>query len=843
VVSTSGPYVGLDYFGEEDADLFFGRDAERKRIIGNLRATRLTLLYAESGVGKSSLLRAGVSARLRQFASRSVAEGGSAHYLPVVVSSWRGDSKGDLISALEAAARPLLPQDGRLTLRRDTLEGAIEDVVAALDATPLVILDQFEERVLYEANDEFDDEFARCVNRRDLRANFLISVREDAYSLIGSRFKSRIANVYGNYLHLDFLDAAAARDAVLEPLKAFNRRLPPGAARFEVEPALVNAVLEQVRRGRVTLGNGEAPDVGADGSARVETAYLQLVMKRLWDEEIGAGSQRLRLKTLRRLGGADTIVHGHLDEVMAMMPGDQRDAAAEAFRFLVTSGGRKIALSSEELREFSEVESAPLEPALKHLERQRILRQVSSSEPGAVARHEIYHDVLAPAILDWRRRHVEELTQRRLTQVRERARRLEVRNRRLAAAVIALTVVGVTLVLYLWDPTPVQRLELGAVDARFSVRGARAADSRLLLIEVDDKTLAGLGRTRGGDMSTANYARLLNRLRQAPPMVIAFDTVFEDDAADTPGGPALRTAMRATGPRLVLACRKYFVKAKETRRGDVEQVEYPELLLEFDQLKAARVRDGYRGLPMDVDAHNRRGDYRVELFRPASAAPKPLAKEVKNVYTFAFAAANIARGGALKKTFDDLPTASRRVQGEQSKRTTWIDYAGPPGTVRHVSAIDVLAGRVRPGEFAGKVVVIGVTARGNREVYRTPLGGGRRMSNPEVQANAIETMLRGGPLRDGSRLIDILPILALACVPALASLSASRAVRVAAIVGSAAVFLAVAQLAFNQGRIIAVALPLAALAASAAGMVASRMVRRRGIRWRIGSVDRPSSRS
>src|SRR5512133_1803780 len=161
--TTGGPYVGLDYFLEEDAGLFFGRDAERKRIVGNLRASRLTLLYAESGVGKSSLLRAGVWARLRRFAARSVAQGGSARFVPVVVSAWRGDSKGHLITALEAAARPLLPREGRLTLRRDTLEGAIEDVVAAVDATALVILDQFEERILYEADDEFDDEIARCV--------------------------------------------------------------------------------------------------------------------------------------------------------------------------------------------------------------------------------------------------------------------------------------------------------------------------------------------------------------------------------------------------------------------------------------------------------------------------------------------------------------------------------------------------------------------------------------------------------------------------------------------------------------------------------------------------------
>ena len=43
---------------------------ERAVIIGNLRASRLTLLYAESGVGKSSLLRAGVAARLRAVAEQ-----------------------------------------------------------------------------------------------------------------------------------------------------------------------------------------------------------------------------------------------------------------------------------------------------------------------------------------------------------------------------------------------------------------------------------------------------------------------------------------------------------------------------------------------------------------------------------------------------------------------------------------------------------------------------------------------------------------------------------------------------------------------------------------------------
>jgi CHASE2 domain-containing sensor protein len=832
-VSTSAPYVGLDYFGEEDAALFFGRDAERKRILGNLRASRLTLLYAESGVGKSSLLRAGVAARLRQLAVRSVAERGSARYVPVVFSAWNGDSKTELIAALEAAVRPLLHDDAQLALSRDALEAAIEDVVAAVDATPLVILDQFEERVLYEVDDAFDDELAHCISRRDLRANFLISVREDAYSLLGVRFKSRIANVYGNYLHLDFLGARAARDAVLEPVKTFNGRLPADAPRFEVEPALVDAVLEQVRRGRVTIGDEGAPEVGAIGPARVETAYLQLVMKRLWDEETAAGSQRLRLETLRRLGGADTIVHGHLDEVMDKLPADQRDAAAAAFRYLVTSGGRKIALSSEELREFSDAGSAPLEPALEHLERERILRPIPAPEPGGVARHEIYHDVLAPAILDWRRRQ----TERRLT-------RLEVRNRRLGAAVIALTAVAAALALYLWNPTPVQRLELRTVDERFSVRGARAADPRLILIAVDDEARAALGPDHHGEgISRGNYADLLNRVRTDSPAVIALDVLFAKPSDDTRGDRNLREAILDAGDRLMLASKDYAVPlSTQNTSSERRPPPRPELFVTSAALQHADVETGYRALPEDVDGHSRRGDYSVELFRPASAdAEIPVGEEVR-VPTFAFSTANRARGGGLRKNVHDLPTASRRAQGEQSERTTWIDYAGPPGTISHESAIHVIDTQGASSDFTDKIVVIGVTAERSAEMHRTPLDGGRGMSHTEVQANAIDTMLRDSPLRDVSRSIDILAILVLACIPALAGLAASRAVRVAAIVGSAAVFLAVAQLAFNQGWILAVVLPLAALAGSAVGVAAlgaSRMARRRTIRSRSGPVDSP----
>jgi ABC-type phosphate transport system ATPase subunit len=63
----SRPYKGLARFDDSELDerFFFGRDREIELVAANLVASRLTVLYGPSGVGKSSLLRAGVVRRLR----------------------------------------------------------------------------------------------------------------------------------------------------------------------------------------------------------------------------------------------------------------------------------------------------------------------------------------------------------------------------------------------------------------------------------------------------------------------------------------------------------------------------------------------------------------------------------------------------------------------------------------------------------------------------------------------------------------------------------------------------------------------------------------------------------
>ena len=127
------------------------------------------------------------------------------------------------------------------------------------------------------------------------------------------------------------------------------------------------------------------------------------MLTRLWEEESAAGSRVLRLETLDRLGGAGRIVPAHLDAAMDQLPQPEQDVAARVFRFLVTPSGTKIAHRASDLAEYAEVSVDVVGLLLDHLggPQARILRGTGDG------RYEIYHDVLAAAILDWRARRLQ----------------------------------------------------------------------------------------------------------------------------------------------------------------------------------------------------------------------------------------------------------------------------------------------------------------------------------------------------------------------------------------------------------------------------------------------------
>jgi hypothetical protein len=419
------PYSGLMPFTEEQAEFFFGREDERKIIAANLMASRLTLLYGPSGVGKSSVLNAGVAYDLRAEAAACRASRGTADFALVVFRSWRDDP----IRALDLAIAQELGGPVAGATFQDRLRAATE----AVDGDLMIILDQFEEYFLYHGLEDGDGafavEFPRAVNRRDLRVSFLVSMREDSIAKLDF-FKGRIPNLFDNYLRIDHLDLRQAHDAIVKPVERFNETLAPGETPVTIDSSLAEAVLSQVSAGRVALGGtGKGRVASADGPTpgeRVETPYLQLVMTRLWHEEMNNHSRVLRRSTLERLGGANNIVATHLDSALDALTDAERAAAASIFQFLVTPSGTKIALGIDDLAQYAKVESDQIQPLLVRLSagENRILTPVAPP-PDRPAResYQIFHDVLAGAVLEWRNKY-ERVAERAEAEARAEEQRL-----------------------------------------------------------------------------------------------------------------------------------------------------------------------------------------------------------------------------------------------------------------------------------------------------------------------------------------------------------------------------------------------------------------------------------
>jgi WD40 repeat protein len=396
VAAPPSPYKGLAPFDDSELDalLFFGREREIEVIVANLMASRLTVLYGPSGVGKTSLLQAGVAHRLRR----------EQHAIVVVFSAWTGDAVANLLDAVEAAVG-----DGAGPLRRGVpLADALAACTRRLDAELYLVLDQFEEYFLYHENERgpgtLADELPEALRRAGLRVNFLIGIREDSLASLDA-FKARIPNLFGNSLRLDRLERRTARAAILGPLERYNGLVPAGDG-VEAEPDLVEAVLDEVAAGRVDLGLSGRGAVGEEDSDRIEAPYLQLVLERLWEVETNRGSNRLRLETLRELGGAAHIVEDHLERAMAELSPEEKDAAAAMYNHLVTPSGMKIAHRAGDLAGYASIGEAETQHVLKRLVEERIVRAAEDGAEGP--RYEIFHDVLAEAVLAWRTEHESE---------------------------------------------------------------------------------------------------------------------------------------------------------------------------------------------------------------------------------------------------------------------------------------------------------------------------------------------------------------------------------------------------------------------------------------------------
>ena len=189
------PYRGLAYFDRRHAPIFFGREAEVNALIRTMTETeqgrRFTVVFGASGSGKSSLVRAGLWARL---AAGQVPElPGSERWLvsvmtPLEMGSPAASLRASLVRALQEHDGFEDKLDAAAAVDQGPLAELAERLLPPGDARWLLILDQMEELFAAEQREAAADFLDRLIEgtrprgaREPSRFQVLATLRADFF--------------------------------------------------------------------------------------------------------------------------------------------------------------------------------------------------------------------------------------------------------------------------------------------------------------------------------------------------------------------------------------------------------------------------------------------------------------------------------------------------------------------------------------------------------------------------------------------------------------------------------------------------------------------------------------
>jgi hypothetical protein len=309
------PFLGLRYFTEDYADLFFGRDAEVDELLAKLHDSRFVTVLGSSGSGKSSLVSAGVIPALR------------AGYLGKAGSRWdviRATPGTDPIGNLAGAftrEHALDRTAAEAALRRGPLglKQAVEQCRLEPGTNVLVITDQFEELFRYLRAAAIDPKLASRAEgeavdyvkllleapaQRDVSIYIVVTMRSDFLGEC-SRFRDLPERINKGLYLIPRMRRDQFEQAIVGPVRVVEA---------EIEPRLVERMLN---------------DIGEDQD---QLPVLQHALLRTWNRRTEGAS--LDLDYYQAIGRLAGVLGGHAEEIYSTFTARQKYVAEAIFRRL-----------------------------------------------------------------------------------------------------------------------------------------------------------------------------------------------------------------------------------------------------------------------------------------------------------------------------------------------------------------------------------------------------------------------------------------------------------------------------------------------------------------------------
>lgn len=405
-------YPGAQPFMDDalSRKLFYGREQESTALAHQILANRLVVLFARSGLGKTSLLNAGAVDKLR-----------AELYLPLVVRV--NDSDQGPLAAIyrgieEICARQTIEYiPGDKTSLWHFFKSAqfwSKDILL----TPVLILDQFEELFTLNSVQQrrvFLDQFsclARGVRPKEFDApaalagescsgysdsapmiKIVISLREDFLAQL-EEISDRVPEILDQRFRLLPLGREAAAQALDAPAGIDDPTLVTRP--FKIDPMAKGAILDFLER-RVSASNKRSTN-------NIEPFQLQLICQHV--EEIAQNAQRKGAQDtvtvgITEIGGKSKlgkILKEFYKRQVAAVPSflQRRGARKLCSEFLINPQGRRLRMEESEIQRHTRVKPQTLQILVDR----RLLRRDQTADGDY---YELSHDSLVIPIVDSRR--------------------------------------------------------------------------------------------------------------------------------------------------------------------------------------------------------------------------------------------------------------------------------------------------------------------------------------------------------------------------------------------------------------------------------------------------------
>jgi Novel STAND NTPase 1 len=397
---SSTRYPGAQPFSDDalSRKIFFGREREVIALSDQILASRMVVVYARSGLGKSSLLNAGVAQRLRD-------EG----YMPLIVrvNDVQEGPRASVLQGITVAAERqgteyIAGDPSSLWSFFKTAEFWRGDILVR----PVLILDQFEELFTLqrpEARMNFLSELGYLVRgvappnfaeaHPDLSdaapaVHVVLSLREDFLGLL-EEAADRIPQILDHRFRLTPLSLHAAAEALTGPAAIDDPAIETRP--FLYDAKAVERILDYLSRRHVRAL--------VETARNIEPFQLQLICQRF--ERIAGERQRQSADnvtlTIEDIGGEAALRNTLKDfyrRALAALPGRRVRKAARRLceNFLISPEGRRLSLEENEIKRQLRLSSE----TLRHLVSNRLLRCDSRADS---IYFELSHDALIEPVL------------------------------------------------------------------------------------------------------------------------------------------------------------------------------------------------------------------------------------------------------------------------------------------------------------------------------------------------------------------------------------------------------------------------------------------------------------